>query len=105
VVPASASAREIGDLWLYVQDRLSRIVHDPALLPEITPSHLAIGSLLATGDSESEDDAPPVVAPPAYDGPERRGAADRRILLPNALYRGPERRAFGRRHTDTAWDK
>ena len=29
VVPNSPSAKEISDLWLYIQDRLSRIVHDP----------------------------------------------------------------------------
>src|SRR6201985_170559 len=35
--PNSASAKEIRDLWLYVQDRLSRAVHDPKLLPDIKP--------------------------------------------------------------------
>src|ERR1700712_5043646 len=37
VVPNSASAKEISDLWLYIQERLSRIVHDPKLLPDIKP--------------------------------------------------------------------
>ena len=41
------SAKEISDLWLYIQERLSRIVHDPALLPQVKPNHLAINSLLA----------------------------------------------------------
>src|SRR3984885_8358187 len=47
VVPNSQSAKEISDLWSYIQDRLSRIVHDPTLLPQIKPGHLAINSLLA----------------------------------------------------------
>lgn len=110
VVPNSPSAREIGDLWLYVQDKLSRIVKDPALLPPIRPDHLAINSLLAGDGPDDGQDIPPLVASlvadsPAYDGPERRGGADRRILLPNTLYRGPERRAFGRRASDGGWGK
>jgi hypothetical protein len=102
VVPGSASAREISDLWVYLQDKLSRIVRDPALLPAFRPDHLAINSLL-----EPQDEAlPPVVAPvAAYDGPERRSGAERRILLSGASYRGPERRSFGRRQTDAAWAK
>lgn len=103
VVPGSPSAREISDLWVYVQDKLSRIVRDPALLPEIKPDHLAINSLLAQEPEPEVEEFPPVVAPPpAYDGPERRSGVDRRILLPNTLYRGPERRSFGRRATDLA---
>jgi chromosome partitioning protein len=113
VVPGSPSAREISDLWVYVQDKLSRIVRDPALLPDIKPDHLAINSLLAPEPEVEMDPGPPVVVPqpvyegPAYEGPERRGGGDRRILLPNMLYRGPERRAFGRRSTDApaSWSK
>lgn len=99
VVPGSPSAREVSDLWVYVQDKLSRIVRDPALLPEFRPDHLAIGSLL---EVELESDAIPPIVVPFYEGPERRGSADRRILLPNPPYRGPERRSFGRRQTDLA---
>jgi chromosome partitioning protein len=107
VVPSSASAREVGDLWTYVQDRLSRIVRDPALLPSMIPEHLAINSLL--GDGEALDEGPPPpVAPPddaVYAGAERRGGVERRVLVPSASYRGPERRVFGRRHVDTIWGK
>ncbi len=98
VVPNSASAKEISDLWLYIQDRLSRIVHDPTLLPQIKPGHLAINSLLA---EEEENPAglilPPVVEIQTYDGPERRLGGERRVLLEPRLH---ERRAFGRRAAD-----
>jgi chromosome partitioning protein len=98
VVPNSASAKEISDLWLYIQGRLSRIVHDPALLPQIKPGHLAISSLLAEEeDNSAELILPPVVDIQAYDGPERRAGAERRVLLEPRLH---ERRAFGRRATD-----
>src|SRR5215467_15445638 len=71
VVPSSQSAKEISELWLYIQSRLSRIVKDPTLLPDITPEHLAISSLLSPGIEEILP--PPVVeAPPIYEGPERR---------------------------------
>src|SRR5471032_2091566 len=46
VMPNSASAREISDLWSYLQAKLSRVVRDPRLLPETSPENLAIGALL-----------------------------------------------------------
>ena len=99
VVPGSQSAKEITELWLYVQERLSRIVKDPSLLPQFRPEHLAINSLLAPAMEEALSqgiEAPPVLQP-AYDGPERRLGGDRR-LLPGASF--PERRVFGRRASD-----
>lgn len=98
VVPGSQSAREIAELWLYIQERLSRIVKDPSLLPEIKPEHLAISSLLSPGMEEAP---PPVAEVPVYDGPERRSGIDRRVLTEP---RFPERRTFGRRASDQpAW--
>jgi chromosome partitioning protein len=98
VVPGSASAKEISDLWLYIQGRLSRIVHDPALLPQFKPGHLAINSLLeAEEENTGEIILPPVVEIQTYDGPERRAIGERRTLLETRLH---ERRAFGRRATD-----
>ena len=94
VVPGCASAKEISDLWLYIQDRLSRIVHDPALLPQIKPDHLALNALLTQG-LEAVTEPPPEL--PAYDGPERRLGAERRTILEP---RAHERRVFGRRATD-----
>src|SRR5438067_2886128 len=99
VVPDSASAKEISDLWFYIQERLSRIVHDPSLLPQMKPEHLAINSLLSAAMEES---LPPVIetvlqVAPVYDGPERRSGLDRRII---GEPRFPERRTFGRRASD-----
>ena len=93
VVPGSPSAREISDLWLYIQERLSRIVHDPALLPQIK-ADLALNALLSAGP-ESMPELPPEL--PVYDGPERRSGMERRVILePRSL----DRRVFGRRATD-----
>ena len=61
IVPNSASAREISDLWGYLQGKLSRMMHDPSLLPDVAFDHLAIGPLLA----EAEEDAASLVAAPA----------------------------------------
>jgi chromosome partitioning protein len=96
VVPSSQSAKEITELWLYIQGRLSRIVKDPTLLPDIAPGHLAISSLLSPG---VEEILPPVIeAPPVYEGPERRAGIDRRLLTTEQ--RHPDRRSFGRRASD-----
>ena len=92
VTPSSQSAREISDLWLYIQERLSRIVRDPSLLPEIKPGHLAINSLLSSGMEGPVDNLPPVLEMPLYDGPERRIGERRMLLEPRAH----ERRVFGR---------
>ena len=96
--PGSPSAREIRDLWLYLQDRLSRVVHDPRLLPDIKPD-FAVGPLLEVAE-EIALDIPPLVATSDYAGPDRRLSVDRRQLA--ETYRGPERRAhvFGRRRGD-----
>jgi chromosome partitioning protein len=100
VVPGSASAKEISDLWFYIQERLSRLMHDPTLLPEIRPGHLAINSLLSQELPQGEDNAAEILQAiaesPIYEGPERR-AGERRGLLEA---RPHERRVFGRRATD-----
>jgi chromosome partitioning protein len=92
VVPGSASAREISELWLYIQERLSRIVRDPSLLPAIKPEHLAINSLLS--QELDMDTPPPLIVTPTYEGPDRRIRQEPRF---------PDRRAFGRRASDLQW--
>ena len=101
VLPNSQSAKEITQLWLYIQEKLSRIVRDPALLPEVRAEHLAINALLAP-ETENPAEAPPVVETPepeaaVLDGSERRSGVERRVLVQP---RAHERRAFGRRATD-----
>jgi len=96
VVPNSPSAKEISDLWVYIQERLSRIVRDPSLLPQVRAEHLAINALM----SPALEPLPDMIEPPplAYDGPDRRTGIERRLLIePRVL----ERRSFGRRAGDT----
>lgn len=97
VVPNSQSAKEITELWLYIQERLSRIVRDPALLPDVKADHLAIQALLSPGVEGAVDILPPAQEAPVYDGPERRLGLERRVLIEPRLN---ERRVFGRRATD-----
>ena len=118
--PKSQSSKEVRDLWLYVQDRLARIVHDPKIVPE-RPPHFAI-SALSAGDepdtAEAEWEPPPMTEnlplpplqraandvaseaaekPPFPDGfVERRVTPDRRVSQPF----GNRSHAFGRRATD-----
>jgi len=53
VVPDSPSAKEVSELWVYIQDRLARLVKDPSLAPENRPEHFSISSL--SGGSEDAD--------------------------------------------------
>lgn len=103
VVAKSQSAKEVRDLWLYIQDRLSRLTGDPKLLPDVRPAHFAIDALSSLGDERPPpaleieplpDDMPP---PPPLLPPERRYMPERRIGT--APFGGPDRRAhpFGRR--------
>ena len=97
VLPNSQSAKEIAELWLYIQEKLSRIVRDPALLPEIRSDHLSINALLSSGVEGAVDALPSVVEQPVFDGPERRSGIERRLLVEP---RPHDRRVFGRRATD-----
>jgi len=97
VVPNSQSAKEITELWLYIQEKLSRIVRDPSLLPDIRPEHLSINALLASGVEGAVDVLPPALEQAVYDGPDRRLGIERRVLIEPRM---SERRAFGRRATD-----
>jgi chromosome partitioning protein len=105
VVPSSASAREVAELWLYVQAKLSKLTRDPTFIPDFKPEHFAVNALIAESEDEEDDEAllpaapqlavesPPIV--PAYSGPERR------VNAPGTRYNGVERRAvFGRRRID-----
>jgi chromosome partitioning protein len=105
IVAKSPSAKEISDLWIYIQDRLYRLKRDPALLPDFRPQ-FSLGALSSSPDELLEEsgsispetpmdgipgELPPLVQP--YTGPERR------LNPPSTPYSGVERRAnsFGRR--------
>ncbi len=100
IVPNSPSAREIAQLWTYIQLRLSKLMRDPKLIPEFTPQDQALAPLLLTDEEvEPVTDETPIVEnvvtaepPPFYTGPERRAAE------PPPFF-GAERRmsSFGRR--------
>jgi hypothetical protein len=96
IVPDSASAREIAALWTYIQDKLSRIVRDTKLIPDVRPVEFAISPLIAA--SEEED--------LAAEEPQAQGADPRPELQPRAnngtaLFKTPDRRlhVFGRRQS------
>jgi chromosome partitioning protein len=105
IVANSPSAKEISDLWLYIQDRLYRLKRDPALLPDFRPQ-FSISALSPSSDELLTEPNPlspelalggvhpestPFVQP--YTGPERRKNP------PDTPYFGVERRtnSFGRR--------
>ncbi len=110
VVPKSASAKEMSELWGYIQERLARLTKDESLLPENRASHLSLAPLTALDAVEPPETdevavqeinvAAPPVAAPAYRGPERRIEPDRRETA--RIFAGPEKRTnvFGRRHGD-----
>lgn len=121
VVAKSASAKEIRDLWVYVQGRLARLTKDVAFTPEYVPQTFAVNGLSPADDrdagdadaaADQEGDLPPSPPPlprpphsqePLYTGPERRAGFDRRRMPGEAPPPGvANRRAqpFGRRSTD-----
>lgn len=117
VVAKSASAKEIRELWVYVQNRLARLTHDVGFAPEYVPANFAISGLSAADAADTNDtqetaglpDMPPAspVPPPpvsgsAYSGIERRSGFDRRRTLGEPPFGIGNRRVqpFGRRSTD-----
>jgi len=123
VVPKSQSAKEMRDLWLYVQGRLSKLAHDPALMPQSRPEHFSVGALSIPDERELPEEenvmpAPDMVVqgaiplpestvltlekPPFSDGIDRRAGGDRRTDRGNQTFGNGERRAhaFGRRAAD-----
>jgi chromosome partitioning protein len=98
IVPDSASAREIAGLWTYIQDRLSRIVRDTKLIPDIRPAEFAITPLIAAGEEEDlateEPQVSAVSADPLPDPGPRTNSGP-------TTFKAPDRRphVFGRRPT------
>jgi chromosome partitioning protein len=103
IVPNCQSAREISDLWLYIQGRLSRVVQDPSLIPDFRPDHLSVSALQAGAMEEALPELvapPPVYEGPAYDGPERRSGMDRRLAARPTGFTERRVQVFGRRQSD-----
>jgi chromosome partitioning protein len=108
VVPGSPSAREITGLWTYIQNKLSRIVRDAKLIPDMRPAEFAISPLAAAAGDE-EDMAFPAIedvpqAPPLtslYPDPAKRAEPEPRANTGSSILKGPDRRihVFGRRQS------
>ena len=109
VMTDSASAKEIQELWIYVQDRLARLKHDAAFAPGSERQNFAISGLTPADASEALDAgevAEPIdtpVARPAmpdsYTGVERGSGLDRKRVISEAPQGFDNRRAaktFGR---------
>ncbi len=101
VVAKSPSAKEVRDLWLYIQDRLARLTGDTAFLPPVRPVHFATEALTPLSEDKPpllEAEPPPVEEMPSP--PERRVLPERRSNV--TPFGGTDRRAhpFGRRASD-----
>src|SRR5215467_13901903 len=66
VVPKSASAKEVCELWLYIQERLARLKKDPKLTPEVRPDH-SVTALTALDAEAPERTVVAAQAPPETD--------------------------------------
>ena len=111
VMPKSQSAKEMRDLWNYIQDRLSRLTHDTKLIPDVQPNQFSLEALTALseerveGGPELEAAIEPIEeAVPGTESAqpirERRVLGERRKNF--ATFGGTERRThpFGRRAQD-----
>jgi chromosome partitioning protein len=110
VTAKSASAKEIRDLWIYVQGRLARLKHDPAFAPEVVPQSFAISGLSPADAPESVDagdfvepmdiSVPPLQpVPEPYPAVERRSGLDRTRVAgeaPHGFANHRVQRPFGR---------
>jgi chromosome partitioning protein len=110
VMADSASAKEIYELWIYVQDRLARLKHDATFAPGAERQNLAISGLsradaseaLDTGDVVEPMDAPAQSSPAvleAYAAIERGSALERKRVIGETPQGFDNRRAvktFGR---------
>jgi chromosome partitioning protein len=116
VMADSASAKEIQELWIYVQDRLARLKHDTAFAPGSERQNFAISGLspadaseaLDTGDVVEPMDTPVQSSPPmleSYAGIERASGLDRKRVVGETPQGFDNRRAvktFGRALLRTA---
>ena len=105
--PKSASAKEITDLWVYIQDRLARMTTDANLALEARRAHLSLAAKINdTEDMTAIEMALVAATPPAnvsnFAAPDKRLGMDRRENNPRTPFAGQERRinVFGRRNSE-----
>jgi chromosome partitioning protein len=107
VTVESASAKEIRELWMYVQGRLARLKDDAAFTPKFERQDFAINGLSPADASEPAGDlvesmdipVPPSPMPQSYTAVERRSGLDRRRVASEAQRGFDHRRVvktFGR---------
>jgi chromosome partitioning protein len=107
VTAESASAKEIQELWIYVQGRLARLKDDAAFAPKFERQDFAINGLSSADASEPASDSvesmdipvPPSPMPQSYTDVERHSGFDRRRLASEAQRGFDHRRVvktFGR---------
>lgn len=120
VDPKSTSAREVGELWAYLQDRIGRLTKTERLVPDANRERFSVASLSPADapliPAEEEDGEIAVVEPPEPPAPEEKPPlqltgpppepriAERRREPPRGatLFSATERRlnTFGRRQPD-----
>jgi len=98
VLAKSASAKEIRDLWIYVQDRLARLKHDSDFAPKGLPQSFAVNALSPAdgpGPGDAEDSVRTASSPVPQPAPEPHTRLDRAEIVASEPYSGPERRMGG----------
>jgi chromosome partitioning protein len=113
--PKSASAKEISELWSYLQDRTARLVKDTSFAPEVRPKHLSLAPLSPLTVAEDLNTAEPGEAQAVAEAPPPEAHVERVELTAHeiaalagaevvtAAYRGPDRRALPDRRSGFAF--
>jgi chromosome partitioning protein len=112
VTAESASAKEIHELWIYVQGRLARLKDDPAFAPKVERQNFAISGLSPADASEPLDAGDFVkpmdmAVPPPPPMPKGLSGLDRTRMVSEGAQRFDNRRLvrpFGRLGTDHSTD-
>jgi len=112
--PKSASCKEVSDLWIYIQDRLSRIVGDRSLIPEVRPQHFSLAGLnpgpafvaddaaCLNGDEIAITGSEPIDSPPAVE--QKGNVTQQEVSRAPAVLTRPKpsgMTVFGRRNAVT----
>jgi chromosome partitioning protein len=87
VVPGSASAREVRDLWTYVQDRLARLTRDAGLATERAQQFATSALTSFNAESAADEPAPAELAEAEPDEPREPDFAN--LTMPARAERQP----------------